>query len=661
MRPLDGSAYIVLPPGKNWPKRVVELNDDRPGDWNQLHRSVRDRANPDYLPKDPVLPEVAKGSLVIIGGGGTPTDVLKRFIELAGGRDAQFVAFPTAMPDPINIGLESSFLKRAGVKHVAILPAREEKEVDSAENLAVLKKATGVWFGGGRQWRFVDAYEGTKTAELLRDVLRRGGVIGGSSAGATIQGDYLVRGSPFGPAAMMCEGYERGLSFLPGVAIDQHFTARNRFADMTSLMEKYPQFVGIGIDESTALIVQGHTAEIMGKGKVHFYDRRKPTEPDGPDYEVAAAGDKYDFKERKVIAGEKVLEKIAAQHPEPLPDELVKAWRNAGAEVAWMSLDRFGRLYYNYELGDKQDAVPAFGFHDWKSGAVSKLPHPSRAFGLNLHDTPLDDAGLKEVAQLEHLQALILSGTSITDAGLKELTRLKELQTLILSDTKVTDAGLNELAHIKGLKTLNISFTPLTDDGIKKLARVKTLETLVASFTQITGSGLSELAGVESLKTLDLSKTQVTDSQLKELAALKNLQMLNLLYTPVTGSGLRQLAGLKNLEILDLFGSQVSDVGLKGLPELPRLQTLILDTTQITDVGLKELARLSNLETLYLGNTKVTDSGLKELAALKKLHTLNLSFLEITGAGIKALDRLKHLKCSCLFSEAGAASFGRIC
>jgi cyanophycinase-like exopeptidase len=130
-------------------------------------------------------------------------------------------------------------------------------------------------------------------------------VIGGSSAGATIQGDYLVRGSPFGPDAMMCEGYERGLCFLPGVAIDQHFTARNRFADMTSLMEKYPQFLGIGIDESTALIAQGHTAEIMGKGKVHFYDRRKPTDPDGPDYEVAAAGDKYDFKERKVIAGEK--------------------------------------------------------------------------------------------------------------------------------------------------------------------------------------------------------------------------------------------------------------------------------------------------------------------------------------------------------------------
>ena len=168
-----------------------------------------------------------------------------------------------------------------------------------------MKRATGVWFGGGRQWHFVDAYEGTKTTTLLHDVLKRGGVIGGSSAGATIQGDYLVRGSPFGSEIMMCEGYERGLCFLSGVAIDQHFSARDRFADMTALMDKYPQFLGIGLDESTALVVQGHTAEIMGAGKAYFYDRRQITDPDAPDYATAAAGDKLDLVNRKIIPGEK--------------------------------------------------------------------------------------------------------------------------------------------------------------------------------------------------------------------------------------------------------------------------------------------------------------------------------------------------------------------
>lgn len=306
MRPLgDATVSIVLPPGKNWTREQFTLSASRPGDWNQLHRAVHDRGDADYLPKSPAACEVEHGSLVIVGGGGMPPDILKKFIELGGGAEGRFVVFPTAMPDPVAIDAESRFIRRGGAKNVTVLPAREQAEVDSAENLETLKKATGIWFGGGRQWRFIDAYEGTKTAELLHNVLRHGGVIGGSSAGATIQGDYLVRGSPFGPDIMMCEGYERGLCFLPGVAIDQHFTARNRFADMTALMKKYPQFLGIGLDEATAIVVQGHTAEIMGKGKAHFYDRRKEVEPDKPDYEAGVAGDRFDLKARKLIAGEK--------------------------------------------------------------------------------------------------------------------------------------------------------------------------------------------------------------------------------------------------------------------------------------------------------------------------------------------------------------------
>src|SRR6185503_9721117 len=133
---------------------------------------------------------------------------------------------------------------------------------------------------------------GTKLPALFRDVLARGGVIGGSSAGATIQGDYLVRGAPAGPNIMMCEGYERALGFLPGVAIDQHFSARNRFKDMTAFMARYPQYLGIGIDESTALVVQGSTAEVLGRGKVHFYDRRVPLKEGANDYEAHGPGTK---------------------------------------------------------------------------------------------------------------------------------------------------------------------------------------------------------------------------------------------------------------------------------------------------------------------------------------------------------------------------------
>ena len=173
--------------------------------------------------------------------------------------------------------------------------------MEDPKNLETLKKAGGVWFGGGRQWRFVDAYEGTKAEEALRDVLRRGGVIGGSSAGATIQGYYLCRGSPLNNTDIRCEGYERGLNFLPGVAIDQHFAQRKRFGDMAALMKVYPQLLGVGIDEATALVVRGSVAEVMGQGQAHFYDRRKPLEEDKPDHESVKAGGLYDLKERKVL------------------------------------------------------------------------------------------------------------------------------------------------------------------------------------------------------------------------------------------------------------------------------------------------------------------------------------------------------------------------
>lgn len=273
-------------------------------DLTAMRRAARDRAAEAFPPKKEVAPIVEKGALVIVGGGGMPKPIVDKFIELAGGPDALIVVLPTAVPDSqaarSGRGAEGMF-RRAGAKNVKVLPASKLKDVEDPKNLAILKQAKGLWFGGGRQWRFMDAYEGTKAVDLFHDVLKRGGVIGGSSAGASIQGDYLARANPLGNLDIMADGYEKGLNFLPGVAIDQHFRQRNRFKDMTSLVERYPALLGIGIDEATALIVQGHRAEIMGRGEAHFYDRRKPVEEDKPDHESVKAGGVYDLKARKVM------------------------------------------------------------------------------------------------------------------------------------------------------------------------------------------------------------------------------------------------------------------------------------------------------------------------------------------------------------------------
>jgi cyanophycinase len=132
--------------------------------------------------------------------------------------------------------------------------------------------------------------------------LARGGVIAGSSAGASIQADYMVRGNPLGNLDISAEGYERGLGFLKGVAIDQHFFKRKRPPDMTELMARYPQLLGIGIDEGTALIVQGEIMQVVGRSTVAVYDRTRPAADNGnADYELLKAGTKFNLRTRTTV------------------------------------------------------------------------------------------------------------------------------------------------------------------------------------------------------------------------------------------------------------------------------------------------------------------------------------------------------------------------
>lgn len=297
-----GELTISLAPSASRPAREIVFKAGEQTDLTRWRLAARARLAPMFPVAQPSVPQVAAGSLVIVGGGGLPTEVVNKFIELAGGPESTIVVLPTANPEPLGAALrDRRFLERAGCKRVVPLSATSLADVSSPAFLATLKSANGIWFGGGRQWRFVDAYADTPALEAFRDVLRRGGVIGGSSAGATIQGEYLVRGSPQGNEEMMAEGYERGFGFLPGVAIDQHFTERQRQRDLLSVMTAFPQLLGIGLDETTAIIVQGSTAEVLGKNKVHFYNTRTLTAEGAPECTSLAAGSRYDLQERKLL------------------------------------------------------------------------------------------------------------------------------------------------------------------------------------------------------------------------------------------------------------------------------------------------------------------------------------------------------------------------
>lgn len=243
-----------------------------------------------------------KGALVVVGGGKIGPAIIERFVSLAGGPESDFVLIPTAAEDKgLDPGkLAEGFRKQFGVQHVAVLHTRDRQEADSDAFVAPLRKARGVWFGGGRQWRLVDSYLNTLTQRELEAVLERGGVIGGTSAGATIQGSYLVRGAREGNLIMMAKGYEAGFGYLKNVAVDQHLIKRRRQDDLVAVIATHPELLGIGIDESTAIVVQGDRFEVIGESKVAIYDGQ---EHDGKRYYFLSPGDRFDLRARQVSPG----------------------------------------------------------------------------------------------------------------------------------------------------------------------------------------------------------------------------------------------------------------------------------------------------------------------------------------------------------------------
>jgi cyanophycinase len=254
----------------------------------------------------------AQGTLLIIGGGAS--DIFyKKFMELVGGPDAPIVVIPTAMTSGILRaedleGFKNRFLQK-GFTRVTVLHTRDRDEANSAEFIEPLLTAKGVWFSGGRQWRHADSYLDTKTQKAFFEVLDRGGVIAGSSAGATIQGSYLARGDTRANTIMMGD-HEEGLGFISNVAIDQHLLARNRQFDLFEILDNRPELLGIGLDENTGIIVKGDQFTVYGSSYVAIYDGTRWSAERDTIYQLPPGsrlfytlreGDTYDLRKRTIV------------------------------------------------------------------------------------------------------------------------------------------------------------------------------------------------------------------------------------------------------------------------------------------------------------------------------------------------------------------------
>jgi len=240
-----------------------------------------------------------KGTLVIVGGAMQDPAIVRRFIDLAGGPDAPIVIIPTA-GDADEYDQYWSGLKQwrdNGATNLTVVHTRDRKAADTEAFVKPIRAARGVFFAGGRQWRLADSYLDTLTHKVLGELLARGGVVGGSSAGASILSSFMVRGDTQSNEKMIGD-HTVGLGFLKNAAIDQHLLRRNRQFDMLEVIDKHPNLLGIGLDEDTAIVVEGDRFEVIGKSYVVIYSNTPVAGAAGRFY-FMGAGDRYDLKTRQ--------------------------------------------------------------------------------------------------------------------------------------------------------------------------------------------------------------------------------------------------------------------------------------------------------------------------------------------------------------------------
>lgn len=327
-----------------------------------------------------------RGTVIVVGGGSMGPEIYSEFIKAAGGPDALIIDVPTAGGDSVYTqnAPGTRGWKNAGAKNVYVLHTKDRKLADSDSFVAIIKKAGGVWFEGGRQYHLVDSYGGTRTEAAFNEVLARGGVIGGSSAGASILGDFLVRGAPSNNNFIMDDpSHQKGFAYLRGVGIDQHVVARERLADLAdSIIPKYPNLLAISEDEGTAWVVRGDTGTIVGRNKAFAYNG-KANDPGRP-FLTLFPGDKYNLATRSVIR------RAADESPVKAAflDSLFRRYADPSAGGATVLVAQGGKVFAAKSYGIAEQpkympttTVPQFPIGEMKSimtGVCDQVPEPAR-------------------------------------------------------------------------------------------------------------------------------------------------------------------------------------------------------------------------------------------------------------------------------------------
>jgi cyanophycinase len=270
----------------------------------------------------------ARGRLMAIGGGEDREGdcyILKEFVRLAKGENARIIVMTAATEHPEELGkVYVKAFKRLGAKEVQTIDVSTRADAMNEKSIEAVGKATGLFFTGGDQLHITSLIGGTKLQKVIHESYEKDLVIGGTSAGAAMMSNSMILtgDSDENPRVGAVE-MGAGMDLIVGCIIDTHFSQRGRHGRLLTAVGHYPQDIGFGIDENTAMIVDKSGFKVIGEGSVTIIDAKDMSFTNTPYIKkgkslaltdvrihVLPEGYKFDFKERCPVIPKREMPKV---------------------------------------------------------------------------------------------------------------------------------------------------------------------------------------------------------------------------------------------------------------------------------------------------------------------------------------------------------------
>ena len=265
------------------------------------------------------MKKVSVGTLIIIGGHEAKEGDREILREVAGhvqGNRLVIATVASHQPEGYFESYQEGF-KDLGVGELVELYVEERTEASQADKLKLFDDAQGVFFSGGDQLRITSQIGDTPLEACIREVYEAGGVIAGTSAGASVMCEtMLVQGSSRSSYRLGDLRMAPGLGLMRDAIIDQHFAERGRFGRLLGAVAHNPRVLGIGVDEDTAMVVENGAFSVIGSGAVYVVNgeevshsniaeerRDRPLSMFGVRMHVLSSGDSFDLETRRPAAG----------------------------------------------------------------------------------------------------------------------------------------------------------------------------------------------------------------------------------------------------------------------------------------------------------------------------------------------------------------------